>query len=105
MGTRAREDSAMLLQDMVQIHAGETPESTAIVSGKQSVCYRALEERSNQLARSLIRSGCGPGDRVGLLMPKSIEAITGLLGILKAGSIYVPLDPKSPAARLGKIVE
>lgn len=95
----------MLLQDTVQIHAGETPDSTAIVSGKQRISYRELQQRSNQLARLLIRSGCGPGDRVGLLMPKSVEAITGMLGILKAGSIYVPMDTKSPAARLAKIVE
>src|SRR4051812_44974133 len=95
----------MLLQDTVQIHAGERPDSTAIVAGKQRISYRELQERSNQLARLLIRSGCGAGDRVGLLMPKSVEAITGILGILKAGSIYVPMDTKSPVARLGKIVE
>ncbi len=95
----------MLLQDTVQFHAGEAPESIALVSGKQCINYRTLQERSNQLARILIRRGCGPGDRVGLLMPKSMEAIVGMLGVLKAGAIYVPMDTKSPVARLTKIVD
>ena len=67
--------------------------------------YGRLEEISNQLARKLIDGGCKRGDRVCLLLPKSPEAIVGILGVLKADCIYVPLDPSCPAARLAKIVE
>ena len=96
---------SMLLQDPVHIHASETPDAIALVSGQQRISYRALHEQSNQLARLLIRRGCGPGDRVGLLIPKSVEAIVGMLGVLKTGAMYVPMDTKSPVARLSKIVE
>src|SRR5215467_5205942 len=67
--------------------------------------YGRLEELSNQLARMLAAGGCGRGDRVCLLAPKSTSAIVGILGILKADCAYVPLDPGCPAARLARIVE
>jgi amino acid adenylation domain-containing protein len=63
-----------------------------------------LERRSNQLARLLLEGGCKPGDRVGLLLPKSAVAVTAMLGVLKAGGLYVPVDPESPAARIEKIL-
>jgi len=71
----------------------------------ERMTYGRLEEISNQLARMLIEGGCRRGDRVCLLLPKSTAAIAGILGVLKAGCIYVPLDPSSPAVRLAKIVE
>jgi amino acid adenylation domain-containing protein len=87
------------------MHAGATPKATAIVAGSRRVSYDELHQWSTQLAHMLIRHGCAPGDRVCLLMPKSVEAIVGMFGVLKAGCIYVPMDTKSPAARLTKILE
>jgi amino acid adenylation domain-containing protein len=95
----------MLLQDTVCGQAERNPEAVAVVFKEQSVTYRELEEQSNQLARLLRMAGCEKGDRVGLLLPKSIAAIVGMLGVLKAGCVYVPMDKASPAARLAKIVD
>lgn len=95
----------MLLQDTVAAQAERNPEAVAVVFKNQSRTYRELEERSNQLARLLQMAGCHKGDRIGILLPKSIPALVGILGALKAGCIYVPMDVASPAARLAKIIE
>ena len=92
------------LADWVTLQAGRRPDAVAVVGDGQALTYADLEDRSNRLAAVLREGGCAPGDRVCLLMAKSPLAIAGLLGIYKAGGIYVPLDPSSPAARLEKIV-
>jgi amino acid adenylation domain-containing protein len=82
-------------------HAG----ASAVILGDERLTYGELERYSNQLARMLKRVGCAKGDRVCLLMPKTPMAIVGIIGIYKAGCVYVPLDPASPAARLTKILK
>ncbi len=94
----------MLLHETVTRMAGKRPDAPAIVSCEERVTYGQLEEVTNRLARALLAAGCRRGDRVGVLAPKSIPAIAGFLGALKAGCVYVPLDTASPAARLAKIV-
>lgn len=89
-----------LLQKWVTKTAEARPESTAVVMLKESISYGELEELSNQLASLLVASGCKAGDRVGLMIPKSIDAIVAILGVLKADCIYVPIDPDSPVARI-----
>src|SRR5215469_13573414 len=84
--------------------AEKQPGALAIVSGSERVTYSALDDMANRIARLLISAGCERGDRVALLVPKSISAIAGMLGSLKAGCIYVPLDTSSPVSRLEKIV-
>lgn len=93
------------LQTWAAMQAERRPESTAIVYKDDSWTYGQLEKVSNQLARMLVERGCRRGDRVCLLLPKSPAAVVGILGILKADCIYVPLDPACPAARLARIVE
>src|SRR4051794_9691148 len=95
----------MLLQETVSRQAQRRPGSTAIVYKGDSLTYGELENSSNRLARLLIDAGCREGDRVGLLAPKSIRTLVGMLAILKAGCVYVPMDTSSPAARLAKIVD
>jgi len=93
------------LQDWVSRQAERRPEALAIVAGRERVTYAVLEERSNQLARLLRDAGgCRLGDRVALLMPKSPMAIVAILGIYKAGCIFVPVDASSPAPRVAKIL-
>jgi amino acid adenylation domain-containing protein len=77
-----------------------TPEAIAIVFEDQCLTYRDLDSRANQLAHYLRRFGVGPEVRVGLYMERSLDLVTGLLGILKAGGSYVPLDPGYPQERL-----
>ena len=93
-----------LLQHYVAGEAQRRPERCALVLGERRVTYGELETRANRLARLLQTIGCQAGDRVGLILPKSPGAIVGMLATLKAGCIYVPVDPESPPARIGRIL-
>ena len=79
--------------------AGRTPEATAVVCAGQRLSYAELNERANQLAHHLRRLGVGASSVVGLLVERSVELMVGLLGILKSGGAYLPLNPEHPAAR------
>ena len=79
--------------------------SIAISLRDEHISYEVLEEESNQLAGQLIQSGLKPGDRVGLFMEKTPKTVMAMLGISKAGGVYVPLDYKSPAERVVKIIK
>ncbi|RYZ36054.1 MAG: amino acid adenylation domain-containing protein, partial [Myxococcaceae bacterium] len=80
--------------------AARTPDATALKSGDKTLTYAALDRASNQLAHYLRRLGVRPGDRVGLCLERSFELIVGMLGILKAGAAYVPVEAKYPADRI-----
>ena len=96
--------TAARLQDYVTREAERRPDAVALVDGEDTLTYQALEQRSNQLARLFLEGGCKPGDRIGLLLPKSADAVIGMLAALKAGGLYVPVDPESPASRIEKIM-
>ncbi|HET6469186.1 MAG TPA: amino acid adenylation domain-containing protein [Geminicoccaceae bacterium] len=95
----------VLLHHLLTRSAERHPDRTAIVDGGERVTYGDLERHTNRLARLLLRTGLQPGDRVGVLLPKSIAAIAAFLATLKARGIYVPLDPAGPALRIGRILE
>src|SRR5262249_10576900 len=73
--------------------------------GTLRVSYAALEDISGRVASVLIESGLRPGDRAGILIPRSAHAMIGFYGALKARAAYVPLDPDAPDARLEKILD
>src|SRR3989449_9726086 len=93
-----------LLQQWVMQQAERRPEATALMMAGDRLTYGQLDALSDQLARTLRAAGCGRGDRVCFLLPKSPLAIVSMLGILKADGIYIPVDPSSPAPRVAKIV-
>ena len=95
---------AYLLQRLLIEAAARQPQRPAVASDGCLLTYQELDRLSNKVARALLRLGVTPGDRVGILAPKSAAAIIGVYGALKAGACYVPLDPKAPAGRLGHIV-
>ncbi len=95
--------SETLVHDLVVRSAERCPGRTAVVDGERSLTYAELEGTANGLAHLLAAHGVQHGDRVGLYLDKSLEAIVGIYGILKAGATYVPLDPAAPPARLGAI--
>src|SRR5579872_5726789 len=95
---------AYVLQQLLSKSAEEYPEKTAVWARGRSITYRELDERSNQLAHLLRERGVQKGDRVGLFFPKCVESIVSMLGVLKAGGVYVPLDPQAPADRIGYII-
>jgi amino acid adenylation domain-containing protein len=93
------------IHQLFEQQAERTPGATAVVCAGAQVTYRELNARANQLASYLMGLGVGGGKRVGVLMERSVEMVVGILGALKAGAAYVPLEPVHPAARLAFIVE
>ena len=80
------------------------PEQTAVISGTHSLTYRELSESSSRIANHLRTFGIGPGSFVGLGLHRCLELPAALLGILKSGAAYVPLDPGYPAARIAQMI-
>jgi amino acid adenylation domain-containing protein len=83
----------------------KTPERVAVRSGNSALTYAELNARSTTLARRLRAAGVRRGDLVGLYVERSVEMVVGVLGIMKTGAAYVPMDPAFPAERLGFMVE
>jgi len=94
-----------LVADLVSLHARTTPDALALASDTESVSYRVLETRANQLAHHLSSLGVGPEVLVGLCLERSPAMAMAALAILKAGGAYVPLDPDYPPERLAFMLE
>ena len=92
-------EPAFLLDQLVAARAAETPDAPALRLGKEALTYQALEDRVARLAAGLAAAGVRPKDRVAVYQPKSIDTVVAMLGSLRAGAAYVPLDPHAPAAR------
>ncbi|AUG80427.1 hypothetical protein CFP65_5736 [Kitasatospora sp. MMS16-BH015] len=85
--------------------AAERPEALAVVCGEQELTYREAEARANRLAAALRARGVGPDAPVALVLERSVDYVVGLLGVLKAGGAFVPLDPGLPAARARAVLD
>ncbi|WP_369199076.1 amino acid adenylation domain-containing protein [Streptomyces djakartensis] len=90
------------VHDLVTRWAKETPDAVAVTAADtgESLTYAQLEERANRLAHYLAERGADPGTRIGVRLPRSIDAVVAFLAIFKAGCAYVPLDPVHPRERL-----
>jgi amino acid adenylation domain-containing protein/FkbM family methyltransferase len=99
---RVREsfDAPPLIHALFARQAHRTPEAVALSFESESLTYGELDERANRLARFLGERGVGPDVPVAILMERSPEMVTALLGVLKAGGAYLPLDPTLPHERL-----
>ncbi|HEX6861516.1 MAG TPA: amino acid adenylation domain-containing protein, partial [Thermoanaerobaculia bacterium] len=84
---------------LFEAQVDRSPEAVALVFEGEPLTYRELDRRANRLARHLSALGVEPEARVGLLLERSVDLVTGVLGVLKAGGAYVPLDPAYPAER------
>lgn len=89
-----------LIHQLVMEQAARTPDRVAVVHQDRCLSYRELDAWSNQLARLLRKRGIGREQIVGLLVPPSLELFVGILGVLKAGAAYLPIDPEYPAERI-----
>ncbi|MFF0598798.1 amino acid adenylation domain-containing protein [Streptomyces antibioticus] len=97
----AREVPPGTVADRFTEQAARTPEAVAVVSGEVSLTFAELDERAARLAGLLARRGVGPESVVALAVPRSADSVVAILGVLKAGGAYLPLDLDYPADRLG----
>lgn len=95
----------LTIHQLVEQQAERTPDKQAVVFGNQSLTYRQLNERANELAHTLRGKGVVRDEIVGLMVERSLEMIVGLLAILKAGGAYVPIDPEYPQERVVYMLE
>jgi amino acid adenylation domain-containing protein len=86
--------------ELFAAQAARTPDAIAVMCGEQQLTFQALNARATQLARYLRKRGAGPETLVALCVERSLEMVVGLLGVLKAGAAYVPVDPTYPADRM-----
>lgn len=103
MREKIRDDTLnyeMPLHKLFEMQVLLRPEHTALICGKTHLTYRELNERANQLAHLLDLKNVGVGTLVGIALSRNIELVVAILGVLKAGAAYVPLDPTYPKERL-----
>ncbi|MFD3743314.1 amino acid adenylation domain-containing protein [Nocardia sp. NPDC058633] len=92
------------LVGLFQAQVGRTPDAVAVVCADTELTYRELDSRAARLARSLVSQGVAPDTLVAIALPRSAELIVALLGVLKAGGGYLPIDPAYPSDRLAFIL-
>jgi amino acid adenylation domain-containing protein len=101
----AKVPDAPIFKDLFEARVKERPDAAAVVVGDHSLTYGQLNRRSNQVAWLLRERGVRPETLVGVLMEKSPDLIPAVLGVLKAGGAYIPLDPQYPADRVEFMVQ
>ena len=99
------DSNTLCLHQWFETQARNSPEAVAVVFEKCSLTYGELDRRANQLAHRLRRQGIGPDVLVALYLERSLEMVVSILGVLKAGGAYLPLDLTYPNERLVFIVE
>ncbi|MEU5028003.1 non-ribosomal peptide synthetase/type I polyketide synthase [Streptomyces milbemycinicus] len=93
------------LSALFERQARRTPDAVALISGEQHTSYGELDTHANRLARQLRARGAVRGERVAVLLPRGPQLITALLGVVKSGAAYVPLDPSVPTPRLAGLLD
>jgi non-ribosomal peptide synthetase component F len=88
------------IQQLFEEQVAATPQAVALVQGERSLSYAELNAQANRLARHLRSSGVQPNSSVAVYVDRGMELVIGFLAVLKAGGVYVPLDPNYPAERL-----
>ncbi|HEY1204980.1 MAG: amino acid adenylation domain-containing protein [Bryobacteraceae bacterium] len=95
----------LCVHELFEAQAARTPDAVAVIFGDREIAYAGLNRRADALARRLRRLGVGPDVLVGLAVERSGEMVAALLGILKSGGAYLPLDPGYPHERLAFMLE
>ncbi|MEV4050237.1 amino acid adenylation domain-containing protein [Amycolatopsis sp. NPDC049688] len=104
-GRSAADGPGLGVLDVFAERVRERPDALAVTCAGTALTYRELDTRANRLAHGLLAHGARPDARIGLCVPRGIEAVTGMLAVLKAGAAYVPLDPRYPDERLALLLE
>ncbi len=93
------------VHQLFEQQVGRTPDAIAVTHAKTQLSYRDLDRRANQVARVLQKQGVRPETTVGICFDRSVDMLVGILGVLKAGAAYVPLDPAYPKDRIAFVIE
>ena len=93
------------VQELFYAQVLKTPDAPAVMCGSNTLSYTALNRAANQIAKALVSKGIKPDDRIGFCFDRSLHVLPALLGILKAGATYVPLDASYPEGRIRYIIE
>lgn len=93
------------VHELIEAQVRRSPDAVALVCEDRTLTYRELDVRANQLARHLRARGAGPDTLVALCCERSLEMMVGLVGILKSGAAYVPIDPSYPGDRIALMLE
>lgn len=96
----AREVVPTTLPGLIEAQAARTPDALAVVHEQESVTYCDLNARANRMARLLASHGVGPEETVALVASRSVDMVVALLGVVKAGAAYLPVDPELPDERI-----
>jgi amino acid adenylation domain-containing protein len=102
--TKAEYHGPALLHQLVEQQVGQSPDAPAVTFGEQTISYYELNKRANQLAHLLRSLNVGPEALVGVFLERSVEMVVALLGVLKSGGAYVPIDPEYPPDRIAFMV-
>jgi len=102
--TSAPVPAGQTVVDLFEAQAAAAPDALALVWADERLSYADLNRRANRLAHALMDQGVGPDIPVALCVERSLDLVVGLLGVLKAGGAYLPLDPESPRERLRVIL-
>ena len=89
---------------LIEAQAARAPDAVALYEGDAAISYRELDRRGDRVAQALRARGLGTGAIVGVCARRSVELVTALIGVLKAGCAYLPLDPAYPAERLAFMI-
>ncbi|MGG3837965.1 amino acid adenylation domain-containing protein [Paenibacillus thiaminolyticus] len=104
-GAQASHEEGLTIADLFERQVMKAPGRTALILDDQAVTYEELNQRANVVGHFLQNKGIRPDNLVGIVAEKSFEMVIGIVGILKSGAAYVPMDPDHPAHRLAVILE
>jgi methionyl-tRNA formyltransferase len=103
--TRVERRHDACVHELIEEQAGRTPDAIAVVAGAEQITYRQLNDRADRLASRLRRMSIGPDQIVGVCVERSADLVVSILGAMKAGGAYLPLDPAYPRDRLAFMIE
>ncbi|MGW0853449.1 amino acid adenylation domain-containing protein, partial [Streptomyces sp. NPDC002624] len=101
----ADEPTGASLPELFAARAAATPDAVALVCGVEQLTYRQLTARADRFAHALMARGVGPEQVVAVALPRSVESVVAVLGVLKAGAAYLPVDPAYPRARIAYMLD
>ncbi|WP_085618102.1 MULTISPECIES: non-ribosomal peptide synthetase [unclassified Pseudomonas] len=100
IGAPAQADATLLVHQRFAVAASRHPERTAVMAAGEQASFAELDARAEAIAGRLVEAGAGPDTLVGVLADRSVGMLASILGVLKAGGAYLPLEPEQPAERL-----